>query len=141
MIIVDSSALIAVLEKETDAAIYAKAMKDADRLLISAVNVHETGIVMHARHGVAACNRMWGFIQVDNDFEIIAFDEAQAREALSAFGALRQRHRCKGSTQPCRLCGLCSRENHECALVVQGKRLHRNRHKISGIKPKKCIAL
>jgi ribonuclease VapC len=85
MIVVDSSALIAVLEKETDAAIYAKAMKDADRLLISALNVHETGVVMHARHGAVASNRMWGFIRVDNDFEIMAFDEAQAREALSAF--------------------------------------------------------
>jgi ribonuclease VapC len=28
---------------------------------------------------------MWRFLQVENDFEIIPFDETQAREALSAF--------------------------------------------------------
>ena len=28
---------------------------------------------------------MWRFLQVENDFEIFPFDEAQAREALAAF--------------------------------------------------------
>jgi ribonuclease VapC len=85
MIVVDSSALIAVLEKETDAASFAAAIEQADRLLISAVNVHETGIVLRARHGIVATDRLWRFLQVENDFEIIPFDETQAREALSAF--------------------------------------------------------
>ena len=85
MIVVDSSALIAILEAEADAATYATAIQQADRLLISAVNVHETGIVLRARHGIAAANRLWRFLQVENDFEIIPFDGTQAREALSAF--------------------------------------------------------
>ena len=85
MIVVDSSALIAILEEESDAATYAAAIQQAHRLLISAVNVHETGIVIRVRHGIAAANRMWRFLQVENDFEIIPFDETQAREALSAF--------------------------------------------------------
>ena len=68
-----------------DAALFAAAIQKADRLLVSAVNVHETGIVLRARHGVAAANRMWRFLQVENDFEIIPFDETQAREALAAF--------------------------------------------------------
>lgn len=54
MIVVDSSALVAILEYEPDAAIYAAALRQAERLLVSAVNVHETGIVMRARHGEAA---------------------------------------------------------------------------------------
>ena len=29
---------------------------------------------------------MWRFLLADNDFEIAPFDEAQAREALAAFG-------------------------------------------------------
>jgi ribonuclease VapC len=58
MIVVDSSALIAILQKEPDAAIYAAAIRQADRLLISAVNVHESGIVLRARHGMAAAERM-----------------------------------------------------------------------------------
>jgi len=54
MIVVDSSALVAILEHEADAAIYAEALVKADRLLISAVNVHETGMVLRARRGEAA---------------------------------------------------------------------------------------
>jgi ribonuclease VapC len=85
MIVVDSSALIAVLEGESDAVRYADEIERADRLLISAVNVHETGIVLRARRGAVAVALMWRFLQNDNDFEIVAFDEAQAREALDAF--------------------------------------------------------
>ncbi len=121
MIVVDSSALIAILEKESDAAIYARAIRDADRLLISTVNVHETGIVIYARHGIAAADRMWRFFQVDNDFEIIAFDESQARESSFCLSALRQRHRPESAAQLGRLRGLCSRENDGRTLTVQGE--------------------
>jgi ribonuclease VapC len=86
MIVVDSSALIAIFEHESDAAIYAAVIRQAERLFVSAVNVHETGIVMRARHGEAAVARMWRFLRDENDFEIVSFDEGQAREALSAFG-------------------------------------------------------
>jgi len=85
MIVVDSSALVAILENEADAPVYAKAIEQADRLLISAVNVHETGVVLRVRRGPSAVDRLWRLLQVDNDFEIAAFDEIQARAALSAF--------------------------------------------------------
>ena len=85
MIVVDSSALIAILEKEADAARYAAEIAKADRLLISAVNVHETGMVLRIRRVPTAVARMWRFLREDNDFEIVPFDEAQAREALDAF--------------------------------------------------------
>jgi ribonuclease VapC len=41
--------------------------------------------MLRIRHGSAAVARMWRFLQQENDFEIIPFDEAQAKEALSAF--------------------------------------------------------
>ena len=85
MIVVDSSALIAVLEHEIDAAAYARAIELADRLIISAVNVHETGVVLRIRRGSSALDRLLRFLVIDNDFEIAAFDEIQARLALSAF--------------------------------------------------------
>jgi len=85
MIVVDSTALIAIFEAEPDAATFATAIKNADQLLISAINVYETGIVTRARRGATAAAQMWRFLQIDNDFEIIAFDEAQAHAALSAF--------------------------------------------------------
>src|SRR5215204_850896 len=85
MIIVDSSALIAILESEPDAARYATAIWRADLLCISAVNVHETGTVLRIRRGPPAVVRLWRFLQDDNDFEIVPFDEAQAHGALAAF--------------------------------------------------------
>ena len=87
MIVVDSSALIAIFEREADAHVYARALVEADALLISAVNVHETGVVLRVRRGAAAVERLWRFLLVDNDFEIAPFDEAQARAALAAFAA------------------------------------------------------
>lgn len=85
MIAVDSSAIIAILEKEPDAPIFAAAIRHAGRLMVSAVNVHECGTVMRRRHGMAAAHRFWRFIQEENDFEIVPFDESQARAALIAF--------------------------------------------------------
>ncbi len=63
MIVVDSSALIAILEKEPDAATYA------------AVNVHGSGMVLRAPHGKVAADRMWRFLKDEDDFEIVPFDE------------------------------------------------------------------
>jgi ribonuclease VapC len=85
VIVVDSSALIAIFELEDDAAIFARAVSDADALCISAVNVHETGVVMYARRGATAVARMWEFLKESNQFEIAPFDETQARLALAAY--------------------------------------------------------
>jgi ribonuclease VapC len=45
MIVVDSSALIAILENEPDARIYAVAIREANRLLISAVMSMKQGLL------------------------------------------------------------------------------------------------
>ncbi len=75
MIVVDSSALVAILEHEINAAVYARAIERADGLLISAVNVHETGIVLRIRRGRAALDQHWRFLLIENDSEVAAFDE------------------------------------------------------------------
>ncbi|RED25561.1 ribonuclease VapC [Rhodopseudomonas thermotolerans] len=85
MIAVDSSALIAILEREPDASHFADEIRKANRLLISAVNAHEAAIVLRIRRGANALARFWRFLQIENDFEIVPFDEAQAREAVAAF--------------------------------------------------------
>ena len=61
MIVVDSSALLAIFEGEPDAATFATVIAQADRLLISAVNAYETGIVLRVRHGDAALARLCAF--------------------------------------------------------------------------------
>lgn len=84
MIVVDSSALVAILENEDDGVLYANAIAVAKRLYVSAVNVHETGIVLRMRRGSDAVAILWRFLS-ENGFEIVPFDGVQAREALAAF--------------------------------------------------------
>jgi ribonuclease VapC len=54
MIVVDASALIAILDKEPDAPLYAEAIAEADPPIISAATLLEVNIVMLNRHGVKA---------------------------------------------------------------------------------------
>ena len=86
MIVLDSSALVAIFENEPDAPRFAAAMADAGQLVISAVNLHETAIVLRARRGPEAVARLWHFLLAENDVQIIPFDAAQARLAIEAFG-------------------------------------------------------
>jgi ribonuclease VapC len=51
VIVVDTSALIAILDKEPDAAAYAEAIAEADLPLISTATLLEVNIVMLNRHG------------------------------------------------------------------------------------------
>ncbi|NNU47013.1 type II toxin-antitoxin system VapC family toxin [Rhizobium sp. WYCCWR 11279] len=85
MIVIDTSALIAIFEKEADAATYAGAIANADRLVMSALNVYETAMVLRSRRGEAAVNQLWIYLD-EAQVEIAAFDREQARLAAIAFG-------------------------------------------------------
>jgi ribonuclease VapC len=85
MIVVDSSAIIAILEKEGDAAFYADAIRQAESLVISAVNAHESAIILRIRRGPEGEATLWSFL-AGNGMRIAAFDEDQARAAALAFG-------------------------------------------------------
>lgn len=85
MIVVDSSALVAIFQDEADAGTFARAIEAADRLAISAVNAHETAMILRARHGPEAEARFWQYLDA-NGFEVAPFDKDQARAASDAFG-------------------------------------------------------
>lgn len=85
MIVVDLSAIVAIFQDEEDALIYAQAIENADNLAISAVNAHETAMILRARHGPEAEAQFWQYLDA-NGFEIAAFDKDQARVASEAFG-------------------------------------------------------
>jgi ribonuclease VapC len=84
MIVVDSSAIVAILENEGDAILYARVIHDADDLVISAVNAHETAIVLRGRRGPEGEQSLWSFLAA-NGIRVSAFDEEQARKASAAF--------------------------------------------------------
>ena len=85
MIVVDSSAVVAILETEDDAILYAQAIHDADDLTMSAVNAHECAVVLRRRRGREGEGSVWAFL-AENDIRILPFDEEQARKASEAFG-------------------------------------------------------
>jgi ribonuclease VapC len=88
MIVVDTSALIAILDKEPDAVRYAEAIAEADTPLISAATLLELHIVLLNRHGARAAQIVERLIQ-DAAFQIENFTAQHvelAREAYARFG-------------------------------------------------------
>lgn len=86
MIVVDTSALLAILEEEDDAAVYAKAIAEADPPLISAASVIEVGIVMLKRHGSRALGNVNRLIQ-EGGFRVESVTVQHVHQALEAYAA------------------------------------------------------
>jgi len=126
MIVVDSSALIAVLFEEPEKQAFQQIIDGDERCILSAVNAHETACVLRGRHGAAAVARFWQWL-IDNEIEIVAFDEVQVARRCRCIRPLWQGHRSEGRTQSCRLRGLCARRDDELSPPVQGQRLRGNR--------------
>ena len=84
MIVVDTSALLAIPEEEQDAAVCAKAIAEADPPLISAASVIEVEIVMLNRHGSRALRKVNGLIQ-EAGFQVEGVTAQHAHHALDAY--------------------------------------------------------
>jgi ribonuclease VapC len=82
--VVDTSALLAILEEEPDAAKYAEALADADAPLMSAATLIEAGIVMLNRHGPKAVRKLHALIQ-EAGIEVEAVTPRHAQIAIGAF--------------------------------------------------------
>jgi ribonuclease VapC len=88
MIVVDTSALMAILDREPDAALYAAAIAETDSPLISAATLLELHIVMLNRHGGRAGQLVDRLIQ-HAGFQIEHFTAQHlelAREAYARYG-------------------------------------------------------
>src|SRR5271166_1108073 len=81
MIVVDSSALIAILFDEPEKQEFENVIADGERCIVSAVNAHETATVLRLRPAV---ERFWQFLS-DAEIVIVPFDDAQVRAAAAAF--------------------------------------------------------
>jgi ribonuclease VapC len=95
--IIDASALIAILRDEPDANLYARAIEEATRRRISAVNFVEAAIVMDGSRDPVASRRFDELSAAAQlTVEPVTREQAQlAREAYRDFG--------KGSGHPARL--------------------------------------
>jgi ribonuclease VapC len=86
MIVVDTSALLAILQEEPDAAVYAQAIADADPPMISAASLVEAGIVMLNRHGSKGLRNVNRLIQ-EAGFRVESVTAQHAHQALEAYAA------------------------------------------------------
>jgi ribonuclease VapC len=84
MIVVDSSALVAILFDEPEKQAFATIIAGDERCLLSAVNAHETATVLRLRHGAAAVEPLWQLL-AECEIEIVPFDEEQVRAAAVAY--------------------------------------------------------
>ena len=76
MIVIDSSALLAILFKEAEKQSFEVILSGATVCVISAVNAHETACVLRLRHDQAMVEELWRLL-ADNEIEIVPFDEIQ----------------------------------------------------------------
>lgn len=95
--IIDTSALIAILFAEPDAAAYAAAIEAAEEQRISAVNYVEAGVVIDGRRDPVASRRFDDAIRAAG-INIEPVDEHQAQLARTAY-----RDFGRGSGHPARL--------------------------------------
>ena len=95
--ILDASALIAILRDEPEAPVCARAIETASRRRISAANFVEAAIVIDAGHDPIASRRFDDLVR-EAKLEIEPVTEAQARIAREAY-----RDFGKGSGHPARL--------------------------------------
>jgi ribonuclease VapC len=84
MIVVDSSALIAIIEQEPDSRRFLQLLRDAPRRVISAVTVYETGIVIGTRRGWEAALELPAVLD-ELGLETVPFAEPYISKALDAY--------------------------------------------------------
>lgn len=86
MIVIDTSALLAITNHEPERLRFLELLADADRRMISSVTLLEARIVLHSRFGRAGIDRLNEWLDAMRP-EIVAFDLGQAETAFQAFAA------------------------------------------------------
>jgi len=87
--VIDSSAIVAILMDEAEADIFSRVLAGETKLAISAVTFHETSIVMAGKKGTPNAARFVDEFVRDLEIEIAAAtieDALAAREAYFRFG-------------------------------------------------------
>ena len=85
MITIDSSALVAILQNEPDALLFAEAIGAAEAIVVSAVTFFETSMVLAGRVQHETAWRLLDTLVGRAKIEIVPFDARQAGIARAAF--------------------------------------------------------
>ena len=81
MIVVDASALIAVLEREPERDAFVGVIGRTSPVYMSAVTIQEAAMVMFSRHGQTGLDELRQFLK-DGDVTILPYDEVQLNAAI-----------------------------------------------------------
>jgi ribonuclease VapC len=84
MIVLDSSAVVAIVHAEPDQDLLADIISAADVVLMSSVTVQECGMVVFSRRGQIGLHELWRFLR-EARCTVVPYDETQARAAIDAF--------------------------------------------------------
>lgn len=82
--VVDTSAIMAILQREPEADAFAQALEQADVKLVSTVSVLEAGILARSRKGERGSGEVDALLATA-DLQPVAFDIEQAAVARAAF--------------------------------------------------------
>ena len=85
MIAIDSSELVAILQNEPDALLFAEAIGGAEAIVVSAVTLFETSMVLAGRVQDETAWRLLDALIGRAKIEIVPFDAGQAAIARAAF--------------------------------------------------------
>lgn len=84
MIVLDASAIIAIIQREAEQERFRRLVSEANRCVVSALTIFEASMVLYARRQNGGLKDVADFLDA-NDIEIMPFDETQARAAMDAF--------------------------------------------------------
>lgn len=84
MIVVDTSALLAILFNEPEKQVFEAVITGDERCVMSAFNGHEAACVVRGRLGQPYVAQFWTML-ANAEIEIVSFDTVQMRAAAAAF--------------------------------------------------------
>jgi ribonuclease VapC len=90
-VIIDSSAIVAILRREPDHELLEERLAEADEARIGAPTLVEVGVVLSAKLGGRGRLVLARFLQ-DNDITTVPFTEEHAKVAIDAFGQYGKGH-------------------------------------------------
>jgi len=133
MIVIDLSALVAILDEEPDATRYAEAIAEADAPLISATTLFEAGIVMLNRHGPKGPHKLHALLQ-EASCHVESVTAHHAHLALEAYASYGKGQKSKAGLnyEDCFSYALAKATG--LPLSLQGKGLRRHGHPASPLK-------
>ncbi len=128
MIVVDTSALLAIALKEPERETFIRVIREREHAWISSVSVLEAGMVLRGRHGPEWIDGVKAVIK-DMALEIVAFDAELAAAALAAFDVYGKGIHPRARLNMGELRCLCARQEQRRSPPLQGQRFRGDRHR------------